>query len=135
MKKIFSTRYTPAAFNISMLLLRIISGVLIINHGISKLVDYAGIKDKFLNFLGLGSSFSLSLTIFAEFFCGILIVLGLFTRLAAIPLIVVMCVVVFKVTGADFFGKSEIATLYLGAFLTLLIVGPGRASIDGMISK
>ncbi len=49
-----------------------------------------------MNFMGIGSTASLALVVFAEFFCGLFIVIGLFTRLAAIPLIIASCVVVFK---------------------------------------
>lgn len=135
MKKLTSTKYSAAAFSVAMLLLRIVTGGLMMNHGYEKLISFSARKDKFMNFLGLGSSFSLSLVIFAEFFCALFIILGLFTRLAAIPLIVTMCVALFKAHQGDFFGDGEMATLYLGAFLTILIVGPGRFSIDAMTGK
>ena len=135
MKKLFSTRYSAGAFSAAMLLLRIIAGGLMMNHGYDKLVHFSTYKPKFINFLGLGQGTSLCLAIFAEFFCALFIVLGLFTRLAAIPLIIGMCVALFKAHNGDFFGDGEMATLYLGAFLTLLLVGPGRASIDSMIGK
>lgn len=88
-----------------------------------------------MSFLGLGSTISLALVVFAEFFCALFIILGLFTRLAAIPLIVTMCVALFKAHDGQFFGKGEVAALYLAGFLVLLIVGPGKASVDGMIGK
>ena len=88
-----------------------------------------------MNFLGIGRATSLSLTIFAEFFCALFIIIGLLTRMASIPLIVVMCVAIFKVSNADFFGEAEIASLYLAAFVVLLLVGPGRISVDGMVGK
>jgi putative oxidoreductase len=83
----------------------------------------------------LGSSVSLSLTIFAELFCALLIVIGLFTRLATIPLIVTMCVALFKAHNSDFFGEGEMAALYLGAFITILLTGPGKYSVDGISGK
>ncbi|MBS1753007.1 MAG: DoxX family protein [Ferruginibacter sp.] len=135
MKKLLTTKYSTGAFNAAMLLLRIGSGVLIMNHGYGKLIKFGSLQDKFMNFLGLGSTLSLSLVIFAEFFCGMFIILGLFTRLAAIPLIIAMGVVLFKVHNADFFGDGETAALFLTAFMVLLIVGPGKVSIDGMIGK
>lgn len=135
MKKLFSTHYSAAAFSVAMLLLRIISGGLMMNHGYEKLVRFSTFKPKFMNLLGLGQGTTLSLAIFAEFFCAMFIVLGLFTRLAAIPLIIAMSIALFKAHNGDFFGDGEMATLYLGAFITLLLVGPGRASIDSMIGK
>jgi len=135
MKRLLSTKYSAASFNAATLLLRIVSGTLMMNHGYDKLVHFAQYKGKFMNFLGLGQATSLSLVIFAEFFCALFIIIGLFTRLAAIPLIVVMCVALFKAHNADFLGEGEKATLYLVAYLTLLFTGPGRVSVDGMVGK
>ncbi len=135
MKRLLSTKYSAASFNAATLLLRIVSGTLMMNHGYDKLVHFAQYKGKFMNFLGLGQATSLSLVIFAEFFCALFIIIGLFTRLAAIPLIVVMCVALFKVNNGDFLGEGEKATLYLAAYLTLLFTGPGRVSVDGMVGK
>ena len=135
MKKLLSTHYSAGAFNVAMLFLRIVSGALMMSHGYSKLVSFASKKNTFMNFLGIGSATSLSLTIFAEFFCALFIIIGLFTRLAVIPLIVVMTVAIFKAHNADFFGEAEKASLYLAAFVVLLFVGPGKASVDGMVGK
>jgi putative oxidoreductase len=59
----------------------------------------------------------------------------LFSRLVVIPLIVAMSVAVFIAHNHDFFGKGELATIYLIGFFTILLVGPGKISVDGMINK
>lgn len=75
-------------------------------------------------------------TIFAEFFCAALIVMGLMTRLAAIPLIIVMSVVVFySQDGEIFLGKGELPALYLAGFVALLFTGPGKWSLDRVLGK
>jgi putative oxidoreductase len=135
MKKLLSVSYSNWAFNTAMLLLRIGSGALIIPHGYSKLVHFAEKKDSFMNFMGMGSALSFSLVIFAEFFCGMFIVLGLFTRLAVLPLVISMSVVVFKANHGDIFGKGEEGALFLTCFLAILLCGPGKASADGLINK
>ncbi len=104
-------------------------------HGYDKLKNFATLEPKFMNFMGIGSSASLALLIFAEFFCSMFLILGLFTRLAAIPLIIATCVMVFKAHNADVFGDGETATLYLASYLVLLLVGPGRVSVDSLIGK
>ena len=88
-----------------------------------------------MNLWGMGQGTTLTLAVFAEFFCALFILLGLFTRLATIPLIIAMSVALFVAHNGNFFGDGEKATLFLGAFITLLLVGPGRASIDSMIGK
>jgi putative oxidoreductase len=135
MKKLLSTKYSAGAFNVAMLILRVTVGLLMMNHGYDKLVKFPDRKAEFMNFMGLGSTTSLGLVVFAEFFCSILLILGLFTRFATIPLIIVMSVILFRVTHGDFFGKGELPALFLAAYFTLLFVGPGKASVDGMIGK
>ncbi len=90
---------------------------------------------KFGDPLGLGSATSLHLSAFAEFVCAILIILGLFTRLATIPLIINMAVVFLIVHSVDDFGTKEMSLLYLGLFLTLFFTGPGKYSADRAIWK
>ena len=88
-----------------------------------------------MNFLGMGQTVSLALVVFAEFFCSLFLILGLFTRLSAIPLIIAMSIALFKAHNADFFGDGEKAALFLGCYLVILILGPGRISVDAMSGK
>ncbi len=135
MKKLLSTKYSAGAFNAAMLLFRIAVGALMMKHGYDKLVHFAEYKSKFINFMGIGQTASLAMVVFAEFFCALFIIIGLFTRLAAIPLIIGMCVALYKAHNLDFMGEGETATLYLASFIVLLLVGPGRVSVDGMVGK
>ena len=133
--KPFSSRYNAGAFNFAMLVLRVGLGVLIVHHGYQKIDHFSTMENTFMNFIGLGSKISLCLVIFAEFICGILLVLGLFTRFACIPLIIMMCVALFKVHNGHGFGVGEMDVLYLSGFLAILFAGPGRISCDSMIGK
>lgn len=135
MKKLTSTKYSAGAFNLGMLILRLAMGGLMIPHGYGKLVNFNEMKGNMLNFMGMGSTLSLGLTVFAEFFCAGLIIIGLFTRLAAIPLIIAMSVALFVAHKGLLFGEGEHAAMYAFGFLVILILGPGRISVDGAISK
>lgn len=135
MRKLLSTKYSAGAFNAAMLLLRLGSGVLMMNHGYDKLIHFSKYKEGFISFLGMGSTISLAMVVFAEFFCALFIILGLFTRLACVPLVVAMAVALFDAHNAEFFGKGEMAALYLTAYLVLLLVGPGKISVDSMTGK
>ena len=135
MRKIMSTHYSAGAFNMAMLLHRLVFGILMMANGYDKLINYINMKNDFMNFLGMGSSISLLLVIFAEFFCALFITLGLFTRLTVIPLIICMAVALIKVHNTDMLGDGSDATLYLGAYLVLLIVGPGKISVDGLAGR
>jgi putative oxidoreductase len=135
MKKLMSANYSAGAFNTAMFIFRLGLGILMMHHGYQKLIGFGTMKNQFVSFLGLGPSFSLALDIFAEFFCSLFLILGLFTRLATIPLIIAMVVALVQVHGGDYFGKGELATHYLLCYIVLLLVGPGRVSVDSMVGK
>jgi putative oxidoreductase len=132
MRKLMSTNYSAGAFNVAMLLMRLVFGILMMTNGYDKLIGFSSMKNEFMNFMGLGSTTSLILVIFAEFFCALFLVLGLFTRMSAIPLVICMGVALFKAHNMDILGDGSNATLYLGAYLTILLLGPGKFSVDGM---
>jgi putative oxidoreductase len=136
MKKMLSIKYTPAVFNIAFLLLRLIFGVaMMVNHGYPKLIKFESKKETFVDFLGMGSTTTLILVIFAEVFCAAFIVLGLFSRIAAFVLLFCMGYAFFISHGGDIFGDGESSVLFLTVFSAILLCGPGRFSIDGMIQK
>ncbi|CAL1517109.1 DoxX family protein [Chitinophaga sp. MM2321] len=139
MRKLFSTGYTNGAVNFSMLVLRLVSGGLLMLHGWPKLVNFAAKMNSFPDPLGVGHKISLGMVVFAEFFCSIFIMLGLMTRLATIPVMICMCVVIFSIHGQDTaalnFGKIELPMLFLTSFIVLFFTGPGRFSIDGALGK
>jgi putative oxidoreductase len=135
MKKLMSANYSAGAFNAAMLIFRLGLGILMMHHGYQKLIGFGTMKGQFVSFLGLGPSFSLALDIFAEFFCSLFLILGLFTRLATIPLIIAMTVALVQVHGGDYFGKGEPATHFIICYIVLLLVGPGRVSVDSMVGK
>ena len=135
MAKLFSTRYNPGAHNVALLFLRLGFGILMAYHGYQKISHFQQTEGFMMDFMGMGKSVTTGLVIFAELFCSILLIIGLFTRLACVPLIILTVVIVFKATNADFFGKAELPTLYLTAFVALLFTGAGKWSVDNMISK
>lgn len=135
MSKLLSTKYSAGAFNVGMLLMRLTFGILMMNHGYGKLTHFNEMKGQFMNFMGLGSTTSLALVVFGEFFCALFVVLGVFTRLASIPVIILLSVALFQAHKGQVFGDGEAAALFLGGYLTILILGPGKVSVDGMIGK
>ncbi|HEY8689431.1 MAG TPA: DoxX family protein [Chitinophagaceae bacterium] len=135
MRKLFSTRYNAGTHNTALLVLRLGLGMLLAHHGYLKLSDFHQTESFMPDIMGLPKSMVAGLVIFAELFCGILIILGMFTRLACIPIIIMFLVIIFKVGHADFFGKEELPTAYIIPFIALLFSGAGKISIDNMISK
>lgn len=120
------------SLDIALLLLRLaFGGLMIINHGWGKLMKLlAGPPIKFADPLGLGSTISLQLAVLGEVICPILLVIGLFTRWAAIPALITMLVAAWIIHGGDPFKEQEKALLFAVSYLVLFLTGPGRYSID-----
>lgn len=135
MSKFLSTKYSNGAFNLGMFVLRVTLGILLASHGYSKLIAFGSLRYKFMNFLHMGSTLSLALIIFAELFCSIFLILGLFTRLACIPILIAMSVVVFVASHGQILGQGETGAIYLASTFAILLCGPGRISVDAMIGK
>ncbi|MEL7423589.1 MAG: DoxX family protein [Bacteroidota bacterium] len=118
--------------DISLLMLRLtFGGFMILNHGLRKLDKLmAGPPIKFADPFGVGAELSLQLAVLGEVICPIFIILGLFTRVAAIPALITMLVAAFIIHGADPLGDKEHALLFGVGYLVIMILGPGRISID-----
>jgi putative oxidoreductase len=126
----------PILEDIGLLIMRVGAGSLILTHGYPKLMRFFGDEPiKFMDFLGLGPVVSLSLAVFAEVFCAILFMIGFKTRLATIPLMITMLTAVFVAHAADPFGRKELPLLFFIMFLSILIFGAGKYSIDGIINR
>ena len=106
-----------------------------LTHGLAKIQNFSALSETFADPIGLGAKFSLILIIFAEFGCSILLMLGLFTRLAAIPLAIGMAVAAFVAHAPFSFSASELPLLYLVVFASFFFLGAGRYSIDYLIAK
>lgn len=118
-----------------LLLLRIILGVFMLSHGWQKLSNFDVLVNVFPATLGLSSKISLSLIIFAEFFCSIALIFGLLTRLATIPLIIGLGVAAFVAHSGDAFAARELPLLYFSLYVVLLLTGPGKIALDTIIYK
>ncbi len=123
--------------DLGLLLLRLSLGFFMIyGHGWRKMIKLSTERPiEFGNPLGLGPELSLGLAVLAEVLCSVLIMLGLFTRWALIPLIVTMLVAYLKVHFDDPFGRQEKALLYLFPYLALFFAGPGKYSLDAIWRK
>jgi putative oxidoreductase len=119
--------------DVGVLLLRVGIGTIMITHGWDKLVNFSTYEAHFLSFLGLGNSISLALSIFAELFCAVAIVVGLATRPAALILLINMYVAAFVALAGQPFGKREIAVVYAIVFAALMFLGSGRFSLDQIL--
>lgn len=123
--------------DISLLVLRVsMSALMITQHGWGKFQKLlAGGKIEFYDFMGIGETPTLVLTVLGEVIAPAFILLGLFTRVAAVPAFITMAVAVFMVHAGDPFSDKEHALMYALAFLCVLLSGPGQYSLDHRYSK
>ena len=121
----------PISEDLGYLVLRVgAGGTMLWQHGWPKLMAFSDKVDSFADPFGIGPAFSLVLLLLAEVLCSALLILGLWTRLAVIPLIIAMAVVVFMVKGEAEFAEKELAAVYLMSFVAVLFTGSGRFAID-----
>lgn len=136
MKRILNPHAHTDVKDTMLLFIRILVGVLLITHGYPKLVRLMSDEPvKFAALFGMSKELSLTLAMFAELICASLVILGLFTRLAALPIIFTMLVIIFHVHWNDPFGKKELPLLYLASYLYIFFVGAGRYSFDYLFHK
>jgi putative oxidoreductase len=121
------------------LAVRITVGLVFMSTGWVKLHNLPAITK---NFTALGIPAPEILTPFVsgvEFFGGLLLVLGLLTRFAAVPLMVTMVVAILSAklgdvaSVEDFLGLEEVS--YFLMFAWLAIAGPGPVSVDHFVLK
>ncbi len=121
--------------DLGLLLLRVTVGSMLLGHGVGKMADLFSGSREFPDPLGIGPTFSLILAGFAEFVCSLFVILGIKTRLSAIPIVITMLVAGLVVQRGDPWGEKELAFLYAAAFLTLVLTGGGRFGLDSLIGK
>jgi putative oxidoreductase len=101
-----------------------------LKHGVPKLMKIFAGDFTFADPVGLGPALSLVLTVFAEFLCSLLIAAGLATRLATIPLIINILVILFIVHGNQPLLSHYDVILYTLGYFVLLFTGAGKFSTD-----
>lgn len=114
-----------------LLALRVLTGgFMLFGHGIGKIKKYSVLHVTFPDPLGIGSMWSVILVIFAEVLCAAMVMLGMFTRIATVPLMATMFIAAGFIHANDPWSKKEFALLYFIPFFALFLTGPGKFSLD-----
>jgi putative oxidoreductase len=134
--KLLHLNFIPRSADLALLLLRVWhGGALFMLHGWGKLTGFSGMAGRFPDPFGIGSTPSLALSVIGEVICSALIVLGLFTRVAAIGAAINMATAFWFAHGARLTGQGngEMAFVYLGVYVALFFAGAGRFSLDAKL--
>lgn len=135
MRNLFSVRWSNGMVNLSLLVLRVGTGLMLLTHGLPKLMQFSSMSAHFADPLHVGTTTSLILVLISEIICAFLLVIGLLSRPAALIIFIEMAIILLMIHHHDPFSRQELAWHYLLSSFVILSCGPGRISIDGMISR
>lgn len=126
---------TPSANtqNILLLIVRVFTGAFMIYHGLEifdaqKMAEYASwdtwknLNGKVMTYLGKGG----------EFVGGILLTLGLFTRIGSLILIATMAYIPFFIGNSKIFAEDQHPFLFVLLGFVFFAIGGGKYSLDGL---
>ena len=134
--KFLHLNFLPRSADLALLILRLWHGaMLLLLHGWGKATGFSSLAEKFADPFGIGKTPSLVLAIFGEVVCTVLLVLGLYTRVAALGAGATMATAFWFAHGGRLTGQGngELAFLFLGVFLALFFAGAGRYSLDAKL--
>ena len=121
------------------LVVRVVFGYFWLETGIAKVHNLDGFTQRFVGWGIPFPAFSAGLSAWTELVGGLLIMLGLFTRLICIPMLINMAVAVILVVSANLTGLDDYVEadeiVYSLIFFWLLISGPGKASLDTLLAR
>jgi len=136
MKKTYITSLDLQATDYGLLFIRLSVAVLMLFHGIPKLIQLFGPEEiVFADPIGIGHIATLALTVFAEVICSLLIAFGLATRLASFILLFTMGFAFFVIHAEDPFQMKELALIYLVIYTFITITGSGKYALDHYLLK
>ena len=119
------------------LLVRLVFGYFWVETGWAKLHNIPGATERFTEWGIPFPAFSAPFSAGWELLGGLLMVLGLFTRLTMVPMIINMIVALTLVVLPGVHGLDEFVeldeVLYILVFFWLLMTGPGRVSVDHLL--
>lgn len=121
--------------DLALLFLRLAAGAMMLGHGYGKVTGLLAGRANFPDPLGLGPVPSLAFAAFAEFGCALLVMIGFKTRWTAIPVVVTMLVAALVHHADDPWGDKEFPLLYASVFLTFVLAGGGRYTLDRLLGK
>lgn len=129
--------------NLGRLFLRLFVGLMALQFGVRQLSHFDAVAPTFPPVLGMDNEWSLIAMILIEIGCSLFIMLGFLTRLMILPpfiaMIIAECHLLQKMTPGLTYDLSWqhpgfLPVMFLGIYFFLLLVGPGKISVDYFLS-
>lgn len=123
------------------LVLRVVLGVLILFHGIAKLIHGPAYIEQVLDNAGLPTLFAYAVYV-GEVFAPVLLIIGLWARLGALIVIANMLVAIVLVHMGEIMTLNatggwtlELQGMFLGTAVVVALLGAGRYSVGGVAGR
>ena len=132
------TKIFPCAvhFNVSMLVFRVLVSIeLMIAHGLKKVGVGVATAEHVPNPIHLPDAVNQAFATAANLFFPVLVILGFFTRLSVLPILAVTLTGYFLVHWNDSLLVKDTPFMYSAVYLLILVLGPGKYSVDYFINK
>lgn len=141
-KKIYVTTTGYSYTHLGRLFLRLFVGIMLLQFGIRQIGDAGVLADTFPDVLGLGSETTLWAMISIEIGCSVFIMAGFLTRIMLLPPFVAMCMAAYHLIHEASKASYQLSweqpaylpIMFLGIFFFLILVGPGKISVDYFLS-
>lgn len=146
MTNIFKTLYIRTTgysyTNMGRLFLRLFTGLMLLQFGVRQWMQFDRASQYFPGVLGMDPATSLTVMIVIEIVCSVFIMAGFCTRLMTIPPFIAMIVGEhYLLTSADsasylisWTQPAYLPVMFMGIFFFILLVGPGKISVDYFLS-
>lgn len=134
MKSLLQPSFLARSCDLGLLVLRVSIGLgLLLKHGLEKIFHFSQMAAHFPDPVHIGSHASLVFAMVSDAICSILVIVGAATRLAAFVIFVNVAVAYALVHNFGFHtDHGELVYIYMGCFLSLMLTGPGRYSVDAI---
>lgn len=142
-KKLY-LRFTGYSYtNLGRLFLRLFIGIMLIQFGVRQLSLFYELNDIFPSVLGMSNETSLIVMISVEIICSLFIMVGFLTRLMIIPPFIAMIMAEYYILAEQcsqvvnllsWQQQGYLPIMFLGIYFFLILVGPGKISVDYFLS-
>lgn len=138
---IWSTGYSYT--NLGRLFLRLFVGLMLMQFGVRQMYNFHELVGMYPSMLGMSPGFTMTIMIIIETLCSLCIMLGFCTRIMTIPPFIAMCMAEYHVLVHVVSVPSYMLTwampgylpiMFLGIYFFIMLVGPGKISIDYFLS-